>query len=72
MTDRLIEFRHKQNKSIVEFAKELGLGYDTYYKIESCQRKPSYNFLTKFKKAYPDADIDDIFFNDSLDNLSNY
>ena len=31
MTDRLIGFRHKQNKSIVEFAKELNMGYDAYY-----------------------------------------
>ena len=72
MTDRLIEFRHKQNKSIVEFAKELNMGYDAYYKIESCKRKPNYQFLIKFKKAYPEADIDDIFFNDSLDKSSNY
>ena len=72
MTDKLIAFRHSQNKSIVEFAKELGMGYDSYYKIESCQRKPSYNFLIKFKRAYPEADIHDILFNDSLDKLSNY
>ena len=51
MTDKLIAFRHNQNKSIVEFAKELGMGYDSYYKIESCQRKPNYKFLKKFKKA---------------------
>ena len=25
-----------------------------------------------FKKAYPEADIDEIFFNDSLDKSSNY
>ena len=52
MTDKLIAFRHKQNKSIVEFAKELNMGYDAYYKIESCKRKPNYQFLIKFKKAY--------------------
>ena len=72
MTDKLIAFRHSKNKSIVEFAKELGMGYDNYYKIESCQRKPNFKFLMKLKKAYPEADIDDIFFNDSLDKLSNY
>ncbi len=72
MTDKLIEFRHNKNKSIVTFAKELGICYDTYYKIESCQRNPSYNFLVKFKKTFPDANIDEIFFGDSLDNLSNY
>jgi DNA-binding XRE family transcriptional regulator len=72
VTDKLIAFRHKQNKSIVEFAKELNMGYDSYYKIESCKRKPNYQFLKKFKKAYPEADIDEIFFNDSLDKLSNY
>lgn len=72
MTDKLIEFRHNKNKSIVEFAKKLGLGYDTYYKIESCQRKPNYNFMLKLKKAYPDADIDNIFFDYILDDSSNY
>lgn len=62
MTDELIKFRHSKNKSIVEFAQSLGIGYDSYYKVESCQRKPSYNFMVKFKKAYPEANIDEIFF----------
>lgn len=72
MTDKLIEFRHDKNKSIVAFAKELGVGHSNYYKIESGERNPSYNFLVKFKKTFPNASIDEIFFDNILDNSSNY
>lgn len=71
MTDGLIEFRHSKQKSIVEFAKILGMGYDNYYKIESGDRKPNYNLMLKLKKAYPDADIDNIFFTNSLYKMDN-
>ena len=70
MTDNLIKFRYEQNKSIVEFASTLGISYDVYYKIEAGKRKPSYNFLCKFKNAYPNANIDNIFFTNLLDELS--
>lgn len=63
MTDNLIKFRYEQNKSIVEFAKILGISHSSYYKIETGERNPSYNFLRKFKNVYPDAIIDNIFFN---------
>ena len=62
MTDNLIKFRCEQNKSIVEFAKSLGISHSSYYKIESGVRNPSYKFLCKFKSAYPNANIDNIFF----------
>ena len=70
MTDNLIKFRYEQNKSIVEFAKILGISHSLYYKIEIGERNPSYNFLCKFKDAYPNANIDNIFFNNKLDKLS--
>lgn len=70
MTDNLIKFRYDQNKSIVEFAKILGISHSLYYKIETGERNPSYNFLCKFKKVYPNADIDSIFFTNKLDEMS--
>lgn len=70
MTDNLIKFRYEQNKSIVEFAKTLGISYDAYYKIETGARNPSYKFLSKFKTTYPCADIDNIFFKQQLDEMS--
>ncbi|AXU54396.1 TPA: hypothetical protein ACGFEM_002036 [Clostridioides difficile] len=40
----------------------------TYYaKIENERRNPSYNFLCKFKKAFPNESIDDLFFNNKMD-----
>lgn len=63
MTDNLIKYRIATGKSIVEFAKSLGISHSSYYKIETGTRNPSYNFLRKFKSAYPDANIDNIFFN---------
>ena len=71
MTDNLIKFRHEQNKNIVQFARSIGVSRDVYYKIESGERTPSYKFLCKFVKAYPDANIIDIFFNEKLDKMSN-
>ena len=70
MTDNLIKFRYEQNKSIVEFAKILGISHSLYYKIETGKRNPSYNFLCKFKNVYPNADIDSIFFTNLIDNSS--
>lgn len=70
MTDNLIKFREKQGKSIVEFAKSLGISHSLYYKIEVGERNPSYNFLCKFKSIYPDVNIDNIFFNFKLDIMS--
>lgn len=70
MTDNLIEFRYNQSKSVVEFAKILGISYDLYYKIEKSERNPSYNFLLKFKQQFPEASIDKIFFAKRLDEMS--
>ena len=72
MTDKLIDFRFSKNKSIVDFAKMIGISHSSYYKIETGLRNPSYNFLVKFKKCFPDANIDNIFFANQLDELSNY
>ena len=45
-----------------EFAQMLGLTVSFYSKIEAGVRNPSYNFLVKFKKAFPGESIDQFFF----------
>lgn len=65
-TDNLITFREHKRKSIVEFAKKIGVSHSLYYKIETGERNPSYNFLLKFKSSFPDANIDEIFFKKQL------
>lgn len=62
MTDNLIKFRIAKNKTIIDFSKTIGVSSSYYVKIEQNKRNPSYNFLAKFKKAFPEASIDKIFF----------
>ena len=62
MTSNLAVFRKKQNKTMNEMAMILGISNSLYVKVEIGQRNPSYSFLTKFKEAFPTADIDKIFF----------
>lgn len=62
MITNLIDFRNNLGFSQKEIAKILGITYSFYSKIETGERRPSYNFLNKFKKTFPNADIDEIFF----------
>ena len=54
------------NASLIEFrkslAKEIGVSPSYYYKVESGYQNPSYEFLAKFKRRFPDASIDVLFF----------
>lgn len=58
---KLFLFRKKLNFSTLKMAKIIGISKSYYEKIEYGQRSPSYNFLTKFKKSFPDASIEQIF-----------
>ena len=60
--NNLIEFRVSLNKSTTEMAAIIGVSKSYYEKIEYEDRNPSYNFITKFKAAFPKADVDYIFF----------
>lgn len=62
MIINLIDFRNNLGFSQKEIAEKLGITYSFYSKIETGERRPSYNFLNKLKKTFPDADIDKIFF----------
>lgn len=54
-------FRKKMNLSVLNMAKIIGISKSYYEKIEYGKRSPSYNFLIKFKKSFPDASIEQIF-----------
>ena len=44
-----------------KMAKSIGISKSLYEKVEYGQRKPSRNFISKFKEKYPHVDIN-IFF----------
>lgn len=58
---KLIEFRQKIKKTPEKMAQLLDVSTSYYYKIEAGSRNPSYNFLHRFKKEFPQADVDEIF-----------
>lgn len=42
-------------------AKRIGVSPSYYYKVESGYQNPSYEFLAKFKRSFPNASVDQIF-----------
>ncbi len=62
MNEFLLKFRKEKKLTQEEFSDLLGITLTYYSKIELGLRNPSYNFLNKFKSAFPNASIDDIFF----------
>ncbi|WP_293997629.1 helix-turn-helix transcriptional regulator [uncultured Megasphaera sp.] len=57
----LKSFRNENGYTLDEMAGILGISKSLYEKIEYNDREPSRNFLTKFKKAFPDVDMN-VFF----------
>lgn len=49
----LVKFRREKGYTRNEMAKTLGVSVSLYEKIEYGDRRPSGNFLGKFKKAFP-------------------
>jgi putative transcriptional regulator len=62
---KLITFRQEKKLSLIEIANKIGISKSYYEKIEYGDRTPSYNFLNKFKLAFPDASVEDIFLNNN-------
>lgn len=72
MINGLSDFRKEKNKTMQEMASEIGISTSFYIKVEIGERNPSYSFLKKFKMAYPNVDIDKIFFtNNTHEKCSN-
>ncbi len=59
--EKLKQFRKSENLSVDEISKEIGVNKHTYYKIESGVRKPTYEFMDKFKQRFG-VSIDEMFF----------
>jgi len=57
----LKSFRISLGLTILEFADGIGVSKSLYEKIETGDRKPSRQFTAKFKKKYPQFDVN-IFF----------
>ena len=57
----LITFRKNKNLSVPAMAEKIGISTSYYEKIEYGDRNPSYKFLAKFKKAFPESNTDYIF-----------
>ena len=55
------KFRNSKGFTAGEMADKLGIFKSLYEKIEYDDRQPSRNFMERFKKAFPDFDMN-IFF----------
>ena len=60
--DKLRDFRESLHMSQKNMAKRIGVSPSYYYKVESGYQNPSYEFLAKFKRSFPNASVDQIFF----------
>ncbi|MGL4761853.1 MAG: helix-turn-helix domain-containing protein [Sarcina sp.] len=60
--EKLVNFRHSLGFTQRQMSNNLDITESFYFKIENGERKPSYNFLKKFKKTFPKANIDFLFF----------
>jgi len=61
----LEDFRKDKSLSRQAMADSLGISLSLYEKIESGGRKPSRNFMGRFKRAFPSFDMN-IFFDELL------
>lgn len=58
----LKDFRKLKRLNQKDMAKKIGISASYYYKIENGYGNPSYDFLVKLKKKFPEVNIDKIFF----------
>lgn len=64
---KIKEFRLNQGYSRKQMANLMNISLSQYDKVEFNQRPPSSAFLKKFKKTFPDVDMN-IFFEQSNQN----
>lgn len=58
----LKEFRKQKGFNQKQMAKEIEVSASYYYKVESDFQNPSYEFMVKLKRRFPDVMIDELFF----------
>jgi transcriptional regulator with XRE-family HTH domain len=61
----LISFRKENGMTRRQMAQKLGVSNSFYEKIELCDRQPSREFMEKFKRTFPQFDMN-IFFDELL------
>ena len=61
--EKLKELRKKNNITQEAMARRLGITLSMYEKVEGGRANASAAFMKKIKKEFPNASIDDIFFN---------
>lgn len=61
MDKHLKEFRKRQKETTTSMAEKIGVSSSYYEKIENGHRDASLKFIYKFKHAFNDADIEEIF-----------
>ncbi len=59
-TDKLYELQGDMNET--EMARKLGVSRSQLWRIKTKHSAVGTEFIAKFKKAYPEESIDDIFF----------
>lgn len=59
--EELKKFRISKKLTVTEISKKIGISKSLYEKVELGIRKPSREFTTKFKKIFPEFDVN-IFF----------
>lgn len=60
--DRLRQFRKSNGYKQKEMAMEIGVSFSYYCKVEKGYQNPSYDFLVKLKRRFPEVNIDEMFF----------
>lgn len=68
--EKLKAFRKSEGLSQDSMARVMGITLSFYEKVESGRANASSGFLVKFKRAFPHASIDDIFFTDNRNNIA--
>lgn len=69
--NKLKDFRLTLGLSQIELAEKIDYTVSLYEKVESGRVNASSNFMHAFKKAFPTANIDDIFFSSNSDKIAN-
>ncbi len=60
--NNLSKFRESKGLSLEQMSSKIGVSKSFYEKIEYQDRNPSYRFITLFLKAFPEAKVEEIFF----------
>lgn len=62
----LVNFRVKNKLTQKQMSDKIKVTLTFYSKIETGIRNPSFNFIKKFKDAFPDSNVDEIFFKEFI------